>query len=462
MKKNICIIGSGISGMVCARYCKKYNLNYIILEKNNSFGGCWLSKSYPGVRIQTPKTSYCFSDHPFPKNTSMYPTRDELLNYFESYCIKHNIFSNCLFNTEVISSLYNKVTKEWKLIIKKNNEKHIIICDYLLIASGFYTDAKNIDYNKNTSYNENIIHATDLSYLGKFNYEKFKNKNIIIIGNGPTGCDLATELYKTCRSVRILYRSDKWLLRRYLWEKIDTAQFLNRFNMLGALIIPYYASLLFLLIFYYIVYLLLHRHLVFSPFKLMDVPYPPFKLISRDNLTINENIVELIYNNQIDYRKINGITIHNNYILDKKCRYNFDYCIFANGYKNDLKFLKLNSIPYLYKHIIHPNLENCGFVGFATSFNWIQVSELQAIWYINYILGNIKKETKYEMGVYIDKLENLKKKNKYDYHDLALYSFSYCDELSKDCNIKLKYDINDMRYWFRPPEGDLWLHNNKI
>ena len=42
---------------------------------------------------------------------------------------------------------------------------------------------------------------------------KFKDKNIVIIGNGPTGCDLATlALNYKPKSVTILFRTKRWLL----------------------------------------------------------------------------------------------------------------------------------------------------------------------------------------------------------------------------------------------------------
>ena len=52
----------------------------------------------------------------------------------------------------------------------------------------------------------------------------------------------------------------------------------------------------------------------------------------------------------------------------------YDLCIMATGFESNIPFLNFREIPNLYKRIIHPDLPNCCFIGFAPSFNWIQVS----------------------------------------------------------------------------------------
>ena len=47
-----------------------------------------------------------------------------------------------------------------------------------------------------------------------------------------------------------------------------------------------------------------------------------------------------------------------------------DYIILCTGYhKFQLPFMKIEKHINLYKHICHPTIPNCGFIGFSTSFN---------------------------------------------------------------------------------------------
>ena len=38
-RPDILIIGAGISGITCAKKCREYNLDYVLLEKSNRIGG---------------------------------------------------------------------------------------------------------------------------------------------------------------------------------------------------------------------------------------------------------------------------------------------------------------------------------------------------------------------------------------------------------------------------------------
>ena len=49
----------------------------------------------------------------------------------------------------------------------------------------------------------------------------------------------------------------------------------------------------------------------------------------------------------------------------------------------------------------------------------------------------------------------------YDYHDLAVLTYEYCDDLAKDIGNKIKYSKLNPKYWILSPEHDLWAPNNK-
>jgi hypothetical protein len=88
----------------------------------------------------------------------------------------------------------------------------------------------------------------------------------------------------------------------------------------------------------------------------------------------------------------------------------------------------------LYKHIIYPGFETLGMVGFAASFNWIMISDLQSRWLMEYFLGKINIGSLQDQREYIGR--EITKRT--DFHDLAYYSYDYCDTLAYDLKINLK------------------------
>ena len=54
------------------------------------------------THINVSKYNYCFSDYPFPAESTDYPHHSQMYNYVKSYVEKHQLFENIKFNTKVI------------------------------------------------------------------------------------------------------------------------------------------------------------------------------------------------------------------------------------------------------------------------------------------------------------------------------------------------------------------------
>lgn len=453
--KIIGIIGFGVSGIAASKECIKQGYQIKIFEKNSSLGGVWFSKSYPSCQLQTTKYSYCFSDVPHFESTSLYPNRDEIIDYLTEVCNKYNLFKYVNYNTNVIKTNFDKSKTKWNIIYKNGeNETNNFECDYLIVASGFYTDNKAFnDITSDKLFNDKVYYANSFSSIGNLSEDILKDKNIVVIGNGPTGCDLATQsVKKGAKSVKLLYRTKRWLFRRYLWNKISTHYVLNRLTMKIIENINKKIYIIVVTILYYIFYVIGHKFFFKIP--------TPFSPITRNNLVLNDDILKMIYDQKIDYIYTNKTYITDKFVITQNENLQYDICILAIGYQSNIKFMDLDKIPYMFKHIIHPDKTNCGFIGFTATFNWAQVSELQSKWFLNYINDTNNQISKTKMIEDI-KYEYIHQDNKSaDYHDLAIDVYNYCDNLSNDIKLKNKYNRYNPKYWLLSPESDTWSNNS--
>ena len=103
---------------------------------------------------------------------------------------------------------------------------------------------------------------------------------------------------------------------------------------------------------------------------------------------------------------------------------------------------------YLYKRILPPQLPNCGFIGFAATFNWAQVSDLQSRWFIHYLKGKITLPSEKQMLLHIYNKKREFENYPYDYHDLSYLAYAYSDNLAKDMGIPPKYSKINPLYWY--------------
>ena len=234
-KSVIGIIGAGVSGIASAKECIKEGYTIKIFEKENSLGGVWYTKSYPGCKLQTSRESYKFSDIEYPKDTPIYPGREEVINYLKDAVNKYNIEPFISYNSNVTKTEYDNSLDKWTIIYSVHGDKDkysTFQCDYLIVASGFYGSKQNktIRYN-NSLIGNKIFFASEFSYTGSLQPSIFNNKRVVIIGNGPTGCDLASIANEnTANEIYVIYKSRRWIFQRYLWKTLSVhLYFTNRF-----------------------------------------------------------------------------------------------------------------------------------------------------------------------------------------------------------------------------------------
>ena len=382
-----------------------------------------------------------------PEHVNKFPNRDDIFNYLKSYIEVHKLNNNVYYNQQVTNVLYNRSTDLWEIEVQnlKSLKFMNIKSKYLAVCSGFYNKPNIIDLPQQNNFDGLLFHSKEFSYTGKYNYDIFQNKKIVFIGNGPTGCDLSCAAVENgADSVTLLYKTNRWILNRGIGPfKLDLL--LSRFFLNIAIRLP---TSLFLTIFV-LVYII--------PCRLYNIPIQlPSDKINRNNVAINNRILSYFSTGQIDYKKntiqsISGNTI----ILDNNQEIDADIIVLCTGYRQETRFFDDVDLNRLYKRIVPLNYRNCGFIGFAPSFNWVQTSDLQSRWFLNWIKNN-EKTTRKNMIKEIISTHKYQKSVGLEYFDLSYEPFNYLDNLGKDLKITPPRDIFNYKYWLLAPPYNYW------
>ena len=132
-----------------------------------------------------------------------------------------------------------------------------------------------------------------------------------------------------------------------------------------------------------------------------------------------------------------------------------NYIVLATGYHLDKQFHGHSQLPNLYKRLLDSNDTTIAYIGFAPSFNWVQVSDLQSRWFSRLIMGKLPSIDNWNAQQ--DLKKNLQKQAllSYEYQDLAYKAYDYCDELANELNIQAKSKYTFSRWW-KVPRFDEW------
>ena len=395
MTYDLIIIGFGLSGIACARYAKKNNLKYLVLEKNSSFGGVW-NTTYDYTKLQTHKMFYQFSELNHDKKTPDYPEKHHLLEYFNLYVDKFNLNKNVKYSETVVNVKYNERDKHWSIITDKN----LYTTKYVAICSGFFAE-KN-----------------DIPFIEKGDYTKVNRK--LVVGNGASATDYLKNIYSKDGFLNteydLIYNRDKYYLN-----------FLSRNLPVSITINPLYLTF-FKKLPLYIFHKCFHFFFTFNK-KIPNEKINYTNIVKNDFIYFLETIGKLnIYKTKIKSVDGNKVTFENNTTKE------YDEIINMAGYKRSINFLddKINDInnELGYNYCLPRDIEkypNLSFIGFAPSYNWIMVSEAQSKWYTECIKNNSFPNCK-DRSDFIR--EETKKKNKnQSFNDLTYISLQFAKDL---------------------------------
>jgi len=448
MTYTLCIIGFGISGIVTSKYAKENNINYIVLEKEASYGGVWRDNQFNST-LQTPKYYYQFSDYPMPNHYPEYPNKQFILEYLQNYITYYelDLKNRVHFSSKVVACRYIISKRKWEIqyIISNNNVNNIriIYSDYLCICSGYFSSIRHS--NELQNYTGILLNSQNFSFKyiipqdGGLNGLNRMKKNLLVIGNGASANDFFTylnnknnvkkennekslDLYNKI-NIDILIKKDKFYITRYVGNSlighISTAIVVCKALVKVGELIPQWL--------FYLVMKIVSIVVFKNNFSL---PREKFKY---NNLVVSNCIPELMERNLITPIRDTIEKCEGTYIFFKNRMFRkYDIIMNCSGYMKTIDFLSPkvadNDTLECYNYIINSDYKNCGFIGYAPSYNWLKVSEIQAQYFIYIILGKIEYPSDADIETFVEKN---KPKDTFNFNDLTYKSFNYIEKMNR-------------------------------
>jgi len=210
------ILGCGPSGLQLGYFLKQINEKYLILEKNSSPGSFFSKYPHSNELISINKKYTGYNNKEFNLrhdwnsllnnfeiqmkdfSNSYYPSRDELVEYFNNFAEKHQL--NITYNTCI-----KNIVKRDNIFYLSSDKDNIWSCKNLVIATGLskpnIPNIVNVElYSKH--YSEYPINY----FLKSENLNYYKNKKVLVLGQGNSAFELANMLTPYCSTIVILGR----------------------------------------------------------------------------------------------------------------------------------------------------------------------------------------------------------------------------------------------------------------
>lgn len=203
--KNL-IIGAGPAGLAVAGRLAKLNIPFEVIEKTDTVASTW-HNHYERLHLHTAKDLSHLPHLEFPKGDPVYVPRENVVSYMDTYAKHFNI--NPVFNEEVIS--IKRENETWITTTASGNKWE---SENAIIATGFNRVPNIPSWPYMDKYQGILQHSKDYK-----NGKAFKGKNVLVIGMGNTGAELAIDLYESGANPHISVRGPVNIVSRDLFGK---------------------------------------------------------------------------------------------------------------------------------------------------------------------------------------------------------------------------------------------------
>ena len=214
---DVLIVGAGISGVGAAYHLQDQypDKSFVVLEKFASFGGTWLTHTYPGIRSDS--DLYTFGYRFKPWVGPPIATAGEILSYMGEVIEENDLGRHIRYHHAITSAEWSSDDNLWTLhgtrIDPDTGDATPITftTNFLWMCQGYYRHEKGYtpDWPGMDDFEGEIVHPqtwpSDIDLSGK---------QVLVIGSGATAATLVPAIADDCEHVTMLQRSPTYFFSR--------------------------------------------------------------------------------------------------------------------------------------------------------------------------------------------------------------------------------------------------------
>ncbi len=220
-----CVIGAGPSGLAAGKALADRGISFDWFEKGSMIGGLWRidndnggAAAYKTLHLNSSRVPSQFPSYPMPSHWPDYPSHELMAKYFQRFAEDNDLLRRITFRAEVtkvepLPGPGKPGAQGWAVTTTASGTRHY---RHVLVANGHHSTPKIPEFPG--EYTGESFHSH--SYLEP---TVFVGKDVVVVGVGNSGMDIACDAAKVAHSVHLVTRRGVHVLPKYAFGKpIDT------------------------------------------------------------------------------------------------------------------------------------------------------------------------------------------------------------------------------------------------
>jgi putative flavoprotein involved in K+ transport len=192
-RHEVVVVGAGAAGLGVAAELRRHGIDALVLEQTAGVGASWRSR-YPDLRLNTDRRISGLPRAGIPRQAGRWPRRDEFIAYLDSYAERFEL--DIRFNTAV--SRIDGRGGEWRLQLAGG----AMLAPFVVVCTGHDQVPHVPPWSGIEQYSGVLMHAAEFRAAADF-----AGADMLVVGLGTSGTEIATRLPAHARRVRLSFRS---------------------------------------------------------------------------------------------------------------------------------------------------------------------------------------------------------------------------------------------------------------
>jgi hypothetical protein len=196
----VLVVGGGQAGLSIAARLTQLQVDTLIVDREQRIGDNWRTR-YHALTLHNQVHVNHLPYMPFPPSWPTYIPKDKLAGWFEAYV--EGMELNYWTATEFEGGAFNEKEERWSVVLRRaDGTKREMRPRHVVMATGVSGIPNLPDIPTLRNFGGKILHSSQYD-----DGEAWKGKNVLVIGTGNSGHDIAQDLYSSGAKVTLVQRN---------------------------------------------------------------------------------------------------------------------------------------------------------------------------------------------------------------------------------------------------------------